>query len=157
MLRYIYLLHVRYSLLLYGLYGLQTWCQKEQSVKVHVSYYSFFAPWASSSLLLDGSERDTESRYHSVVSYITYLLKRPFFSVLGLVPIWTKIILLLSQISAHSLKLVWTQHYGPDALKQQSMSRWILACRCWAESRLIRLKHSCRQNTELQRIATIFT
>ena len=32
-------------------------------------------------------ERDTESRYHSVVSYITYLLKRPFFSVLGLVPI----------------------------------------------------------------------
>ena len=33
------------------------------------------------------TERDTESRYHSVVSYITYLLKRPFFSVLGLVPI----------------------------------------------------------------------
>ena len=102
-------------------------------------------------------ERDTESRYHSVVSYITYLLKRPFFSVLGLVPIWTKIILLLSQISAHSLKLVWTQHYGPDALKQQSMSRWILARLCWAESRLIRLTHSCRQNTELPRIATIFT
>ena len=102
-------------------------------------------------------ERDTESRYHSVVSYITYLLKRPFFPVLGLVPIWTKIILLLSQISAHSLKLVWTQHYGPDALKQQSMSRWILARLCWAESRLIRLTHSCRQNTELPRIATIFT
>jgi len=33
------------------------------------------------------AERDTESRYHSVVSYITYLLKRPFFPVLGLVPI----------------------------------------------------------------------
>ena len=62
--------------------GPRTYNVNIQSNYYDVEYTSLYAAHKSGC-----NERDTESRYHSVVSYITYLLKRPFFPVLGLVPI----------------------------------------------------------------------